>query len=79
MSQESMATKAEELHSRHLDCISALKDEYPPFRLSAFPPFRRRRAALRRWPPVYSVARWRRLAGGGGGGAQTNGDVLAHS
>jgi hypothetical protein len=32
-----MATKAEELHSRHLDCISALKDEYslaPP----AFPP-----------------------------------------
>jgi hypothetical protein len=25
--QESMATKAEELHARHLDCITALKDE----------------------------------------------------
>ena len=35
MSQESMATKAEELHSRHLDCIGALKDEYLPARLLA--------------------------------------------
>ncbi len=40
-----MATKAEELHSRHLDCISALKDEYP-LAPPAFPPSPAVRRAL---------------------------------